>query len=308
MKESVSSKMIKVFLRLFRVKKVMQQKDPDKFFKLMSLGNNFVGKSAPKTTRKHVVELVSESIVKLTPKDSIPGKIIIFSNGGAWAGTINCGHWKMLKKLSSLIKTTIYVSKYPLIPKYNGDDLRRELLKNYLAIEKNHKDDKIILMGDSAGGYNSVLLYELLKNENCNKPHKLILLSPCLDINLEVQIDAEVDKNDPILSVQSGGVIFEKIKGSLDANDPILNPTKYVYSREIEIDIYTGSYDILHEQAINFYNVKKDEAYVHLYTFNKMIHDFVMFGVKESRLVLKQIEEDFSTEKRESFRKEMLND
>lgn len=309
MKESFKSKTYKRFFKIIGVKKRMGTDNSEKFFRMMNMINKISSKTFPKSNKEYKIEKINENIIKLIPKDYEKGKIIIFSNGGAWVGEINKLHWTMLKKIAKSTKTIIYVSRYPLFHVKNGDDLRKQLLENYLEIEKTHNNDRIILMGDSAGGYNSLVLYELLKKEVCNKPKRLVLLSPCVDVSLDVEIEPETDKNDPLLSIESGPVLFNKIKGSLDVDDMILNPMKYKYDSDMEIDIYTGSHDILHQQAVNFYEMKKNETNVHLYTFDKMIHDFMMFGVKESERGIFQIAKDINNKNpQKSYRKEMLND
>ena len=187
-------------------------------------------------------------------------KYILYFHGGSYVAEISLLHWEFLQNLAIDTNATIIVPDYPLTPKYHYTDVFNMIEPMYKKIVEKIDSDKLIVMGDSAGGGMSLALCEKIGEQDIPQPSKLILLSPWLDVRLENTEILETEKNDKQLNKQALQLAGIAYIGDNESTY-LVNPVDGPLDKLKNVIIYTGTYDILNpdvhilEQRANEVNV-----------------------------------------------------
>lgn len=187
-------------------------------------------------------------IFTITPKGGTTNeKVILYFHGGSYVAEMSNSHWEFVQQLSQDTNSKIIIPDYPLVPKYNVNDVEKFSYEYYKKLIGQVSSENIVMLGDSAGGGLALGLCEKLAEEEIKLPSKLILISPWLDVSLENTNIDNVQKNDKNLNKETlkiAGILYagkEKIKDYFAS--PIYGDLQKI--KDLPITIYTGTYDIL---------------------------------------------------------------
>lgn len=204
-------------------------------------------------------------------------KYILYFHGGSYVAEISLLHWEFLQNLAIDTNATIIVPDYPLTPKYHYTHVFNMIEPMYKKIVEKIDSNKLIVMGDSAGGGMSLALCEKIGEQDIPQPSKLILLSPWLDVRLENTEILETEKNDKQLNKQALQLAGIAYIGDNESTY-LVNPVDGPLDKLKNVIIYTGTYDILNpdvhilEQRANEVNVqiqvKEYEGKPHIWLLN----------------------------------------
>lgn len=140
------------------------------------------------------------------PKDS--GNLLIFVHGGAFISGPSKHHWDSIKTIFNKTNHTIWMCDYPKAPESNVNEISENINEIYSKALDKYPNNKIILMGDSAGGtLITTLTQRLIKNGN-KLPNKIILISPVMDASMTNPKIDSIEPTDPMLS--KAGVLSAK--------------------------------------------------------------------------------------------------
>jgi monoterpene epsilon-lactone hydrolase len=257
-----------------QIKKVDVPQPPTKFLKDIPL------------THKDVL---GRKVYTLTPKNIVPEKHILFFHSGAYVMNFSYFHWKLMAKLVRQTGCRITAPDYPLLPDYiykerlqQGERLYRDLLKHIAP-------ENIILMGDSAGGNLALSLAQKMAADGRPPTGQIILLSPWLDVSMSNSEMKEIDKRDPILSLNENE-LGQMHAGDRDMKDYLVSPLYIDISDLGRISIFTGTDDILNADARLF----KEKAAatginINYFEYRNMVHDWILFPIPEADMALKQV-------------------
>lgn len=209
--------------------------------------------SVPPEEIKKRIEITEETyegrkVFSLTPKEKeTESTVIFYLHGGSYVAEASREHWYFLADLVEDTKATIIMPDYPLTPKYNYKDVFAMIEPLYEEIIAQENTENFIVMGDSAGGGMALALCEKLGEEGKQKPDKLILISPWLDVRLENKAIDAVEEKDKQLNREAlkvAGISYAGKDGmeSFLVNPILGNPETL---KDISITIFTGTYDIL---------------------------------------------------------------
>lgn len=211
------------------------------------------------------------------PKDSKTELTIFYFHGGAYMAEATENHWNFIQKLAIDTNSTIIMPDYPLAPKANYKDVFDFAEPLYKETIKNIDTNKLIVMGDSAGGGLALGLMEKISSEDVKIPNKIMLISPWLDTRLTNPDIDEVQKKDKQLNkdtLKLAGIAY-----SLGDDNYLVNPIDGDISKLKNITIFTGKDDILNpdvyvlknkalEQGIEI-EVKEYENANHIWIIDK---------------------------------------
>lgn len=116
-------------------------------------------------------------------KDAEDDLILFFIHGGAFAFGSARTHRAAAAFLSKHTKARVYLPEYRTTPEYHYPAPLEDCIKSYTAIREKYPDRKIVAIGDSAGGNLSAALTVYCRDHNIPMPHKLVLMSPWLDLS-----------------------------------------------------------------------------------------------------------------------------
>ena len=188
------------------------------------------------------------------PKDSKTELTIFYFHGGAYMAEATENHWNFIQKLAIDTNSTIIMPDYPLAPKSNYIDVYNFVEPLYKEKVMNMDVNKLIVMGDSAGGGLALGLMEKRSVEGINMPNKIVLISPWLDVRLNNPYIAETQKRDKQLNrdtLKLAGLAYSNVDDNY-----LINPIDGDLSKLKNIIVFTGKDDILNPDV----NVLKDKA------------------------------------------------
>ena len=216
---------------------------------------------------------------------------IVFLHGGAYRYPSTFFHWVLLDNLLKEIPCEATFVDYPLAPKHKCEDNVKTVMEIYKELFPKEIGQKIVLMGDSAGGGLALVMAQLIKKENITpKPEKIVMLSPWLDISMETEIPDDLQERDFMLDrdqLRENGIEYA---GDLDTKDPLCSPY-YGDSKDVgQMALFMGTQDILHMDALRFKKKAEKENYdLAYYEYKDMLHDWVLFPIDDAVKALKEI-------------------
>lgn len=213
---------------------------------------------------------------------------ILYIHGGGYFIDLSEMYWSFISELFDLTNTDIYVPQYPITPEYTCEPTYQMLLTLYQDILTKVDPKKVIIMGDSAGGGIALAFAMLLKERNLPQPKEIILISPCLKLSdysdAEKEEAEELEKNDPMISYKCMETVRRYWGGGRKKEDYIVNPFYGSLEGLADITMFSGTWDILYLYNKEFYNKAKEEGFpIRFYEREKLMHDYVIFPVEESK-------------------------
>lgn len=124
---------------------------------------------------------------------------VIYLHGGCFWNQPLGMQVRLARKLADTISATVLMPIYPLAPAHDFKDVLDMLEKVYRQVLETTAPDKIILLGNSAGGGLALTLAEYLKTVDLPQPKDIIALSPVLDVGLTNEEIGHYEAADPIL-------------------------------------------------------------------------------------------------------------
>lgn len=186
--------------------------------------------------------------------------VILYIHGGSYVAGIMKEHWLFLNNICMDISDcTVIIPDYPLPPKYNHKDVFRMVEGLYSEIINNVDSEKLIVMGDSAGGGLSLALMQKVGIDNKKQPEKLILISPWLDIKMQNSKIDEVQKVDKILNKNALKLAGNLYLGKGNKDSYLTSPIDGPLDKLRNVTIYTGTYDILNPDVQELVKRSKEE-------------------------------------------------
>lgn len=172
--------------------------------------------------------------------------VIFYLHGGSYIAGFGKEHWHSFNSICHDLNAVIIAPDYPQAPKNTYIDVFNMIEPLYLDIIKKVDKQKMIVMGDSAGGGMALALMEKIAKENKELlPNKIMLISPWLDVSLENPAIEEVIKKDKVLNKPLLKIAGEMYIGKNNENNALTSPVKGSLKDLKNITIFTGTYDIL---------------------------------------------------------------
>lgn len=188
-------------------------------------------------------EFQNRKIFMIYPKESKTDLTIMYFHGGSYMAEATKEHWDFIQKLAIDTNSTVIMPDYPLAPKANYKDVFEFAEPFYKETIENIDTNKLIVMGDSAGGGLALGLMEKISSEDIKIPNKIMLISPWLDTRLTNPDIDEVQKRDKQLNkdtLKLAGIAY-----SLGDDNYLVNPIDGDISKLKNITIFIGKDDIL---------------------------------------------------------------
>lgn len=159
-------------------------------------------------------------------------KVIFYIHGGAFTINITDAHFKFNQKLADSLteSVSIYFPIYSLAPNKQFSTIFEECLDCYRLVVKEHPNEKIYIMGDSAGGMLALNLINYLQHMNEPHPSKAVLISPFLDGYFNTPVNHYLQKRDKMLGLGYLKLIAENLDNLKDNPYLSLNCFSFDYA------------------------------------------------------------------------------
>lgn len=179
-------------------------------------------------------------------------KRIYYFGGGGFVAPPSADHWAFVCEIAR--KTAgdgvhVSVVSPPLAPETRAET-GLEMLEDWgrVAVQDGDRDgEDIILMGDSSGG-NLALCCAISSGGRGVKA--VVVVSPTLDLAKANPEMREVEKLDPVQTIESSKEGADEWRGDLDGQDARISPLYadlgILATRGVDVHCVSGTYDILH--------------------------------------------------------------
>jgi len=284
---STKSKFIDFFLRIIRFKEIIKKMaiHPSRNRKQF-VPNEFSNLFALKT------QLINAKMVATLEKKDFPPQIhIIYLHGGAYVFESSSLHWGLVKKLLIKIPCRISVIDYPLAPEKNFIDTLEMVRKSYEYIIEHYPEDEIVFMGDSAGGGLALSFTQMLMSEKkLALPHKLILLSPWIDLTLENPEIKILEKLDVQLSCSFLKYCAGKYSNDEDLHNYLLSPIFGPIKELPSTAVFYGTHELFVSDINNLKErAQKEDVKIEFFKYKEMQHDWILLPIPEAERAISEI-------------------
>lgn len=207
---------------------------------------------------------------------------IVYFHGGAYVRPITGFHWRLVAELAHATGVELVVPLYPLAPEHHG--LAALEFAQQVHQRESAQGDPLFLMGDSAGGGLALALAAALRDQGAQAAHRLILITPWVDVELPHPEAPAIEPRDPMLAVVGARLAGQMYAGSLPTSHPAISPMRGALHGLPPMTLFAAGRDILGPDAIAF--ATKAQAHgceVDLRVAPDMVHVWPLLGFAESR-------------------------
>ena len=234
--------------------------------------------------------IAGRPVYELEPHGGATGPHIIYLHGGAFVFEITPFHWRLIGEMAERLSARVTVPVYPLAPEHDfeaiyamGMAVLRDALKTTPA-------DRLVLMGDSAGGNMAVVLHMMAAAEGLPRPGRQVLNSPGLDMTLEDPRCWDYERDDPWLAIDGGLEAIRHYAGKLERSDWRVSPIKGDLSTLPPTLIFTGQRDMLTPGTVDFaQRARQAGAEVELVVEPGMVHVWPLINMPEAKVARDRI-------------------
>jgi monoterpene epsilon-lactone hydrolase len=286
-KQSIQSKILSKVLKLINFKKIVEMKA----FKLQKRSKKiFVPKSIQRKYLTHIERIDTKVIATINYKDNVTNNHLLFLHGGAYIFDISSNHWKLVSNIVDKTYCRMTIIDYPLAPENNYKHTFKMLHNAYDLLLSKYPQDKFLLMGDSSGGGISLaFLQNLIEIKHERIPEKCILLSPWLDMTLSNPDIKDIESRDHILSVKMLKYAAEKYSDGDNMEHYFLSPINGIFNNIPKTIILYGTEEIFYADCKKLENLLSNNSNIIFREYKNMQHDWVLFQIPESRIVIDEI-------------------
>jgi epsilon-lactone hydrolase len=166
---------------------------------------------------------------------------LLYLHGGGYVNPPAFLHWWFIARLVKTLGLACTVPRYPLAPEHHCDAGIAFAGEVYRQLVSDHGAEKVLVMGDSAGGGLALAMLQQAKTA----PAGLILNAPWLDAGVSDPSQIEIERRDWLLNrftLRTWGAWWG---GSRDLQDPMVSPLFGDLSEIPPTLMFCGSADIL---------------------------------------------------------------
>ena len=218
-------------------------------------------------------------------------KTIFYLHGGAYIHQPLQAHYFALQEFATKLDAKIIMPIYFKAPHFSYKDNYHIIVELYKKILSQTPNEKIIFMGDSAGGGFALSLAQYLRNENIAGPKRIVLFSPWLDLNTNNPEIAKYEKDDPMLAsweLQVDGEYWAN--GKENMNNYLVSTIFGSFENFGRISIFVGTREIFYPEVMKLCNIlKSNEIDYDLFVGKEQNHVYVLYPIKEGQDARKKV-------------------
>lgn len=236
-------------------------------------------------------KIAGMKVFRISPIEKKSTRRVLYLHGGGYIHQPSSFHWLFIDKMVHDTGLEFIVPVYPKAPEYTFQDAYEAIAKLYENL-LDSRNDKMILMGDSAGGGLAVGFSQWLSSENRVMPKGLIVISPWLDITLKNPEIDEYAKVDPMLEPHHLKIIGKIWTGGESPDYYKVSPIHGKLSGLPKMYIFVGTREICLPDTRKFVELLKEAGTLHeYYEYPMMNHAFPQYPILEGVKARREIEE-----------------
>ena len=227
------------------------------------------------------------------PAQSVPGKVLLYLHGGAYALGSCDSHRPLVTQIASAGQIDAVMPEYRLAPENPFPAGLDDAVAVYRALlDKGYGAGDIIIGGDSAGGGLSVATMLELRHAGLPLPAAAVLLSPFLDVSASGETMKTRASRDPWFDPEELEIVIRYYCPNEDVRNPLLSPVFANVAGLPPTLIHVGDDEILLSDSTRFADKLETAGIdVQLEVFPEMWHVFQLFvgTMPESKAAVRKI-------------------
>lgn len=230
--------------------------------------------------------------------------LIVYFPGGTYIDRPQTEHFEFADRLAAEAGAEVWLLDYPKLPVFNAETAYAQLLELFRDVLAQESYDKLVFMGDSAGGgmalslANQLTAASLSDTPEMPVPDELILLSPWLDVSMTNDELADYAKAEPKLDRQTLAAAGEAWAGTLGTTDGTVSP---LYAEPVwlaadaghQLTLFAGTRELLYPDIVRFSEQLKADALGHQLILGEGMNHiwplYLSYGIPEAQDTFEQI-------------------
>lgn len=244
-------------------------------------------------------EISGRELITLFPPH-VTNKHVLYLHGGGYALEASPFHKQIQERFVTRFNLKVSYFDYPLAPEATAVQTLAATKEAFYHLRYLYPDDAFYIFGDSAGGGLSMSLAQHLRDEAAAKrPQKLALASPWLDVSVSDPRSSALEEKDVLLEKDLLTKAGATYAGNLAVDDPLVSPIYGTFENLGELLVISGTDEILYPDVLRLKEKVANVAgtTLSLVIVPEMMHDFVVYPLKESLQYVDEMGEFFAEDK-----------
>lgn len=196
---------------------------------------------------------VPGEIVDRPGTDGRDGPVVVFLHGGGYTSGSPRTHRELAIRLAECCGAPVVLPEYRLAPEYPCPAAIEDAVTAYRwLLDQGHRSDRIVIIGDSAGGGLAAAALVALRDGGLPQPAGAVLISPWTDLTMSGESYKTRASADPFITnagLQRAAALY---LGELAPNDPAASPLFADLSGLAPILIHVAELEILFSDSLLF--------------------------------------------------------
>ena len=202
-----------------------------------------------RATQLSVTRIAGATVYRVGPQRAQPvGSRVVYLHGGGYTAEVSPRHWRFVRQIAERCEAEVTVPIYPLAPTATAEETVPLVGRILDEACVRAGAQPVVAMGDSAGGGLALAVAQRRLAAGLPPP-RLILISPWLDATLADPAVADIEPNDGLLGRPGLAESARMYAGDLRLDDPLVSPLFGPVAGLADIDVFTGTADLLNPDA-----------------------------------------------------------
>ncbi len=228
----------------------------------------------------------------ISPRHGEPKGHVLYLHGGAYVRPITGFHWNLIDNLVMSTGLTFTVPEYPLAPESTCEHTLGFVLRLYEELTRHHPLAHLTLMGDSAGGGLALATTLARRDRGQTLPHRLVLITPWVDVDSQHPQLHEVARRDPMLAIDGARHAGRLYAGPLGTRHPWVSPLHADLHDLPPTTMLAGTRDLCHLDTLTLvHRAREQGSAIDLRLVPDMIHVWPLLPTPEGKQARRELAE-----------------
>ncbi len=193
-------------------------------------------------------------------KTPLRDSLIFYLHGGGYAICSTHTHQRLIARIAKTCNAKTLAIDYRLAPEHPFPAAIEDAISVYQHLLQSHDAQKIIIMGDSAGGGLSMASMLKMKELSLPLPQAAVLLSPWVDLAGDNESHHSKASKDLLISMSDINRYARDYFGGISPNDSLISPVYADLSGLPPMLIQVGTHEILLDDSLKLAKKAKQDG------------------------------------------------